>query len=122
MRILKFWFPVILYSGMIFTISSRPNLHLPFQGILPVDKILHAIEYGIFGFLLARAVRKTIPFWQRRVIIVMVTAGAIAYGMTDEWHQSFVPGRDCSFFDLMADGVGGFLGGWIYTHDQNQTI
>lgn len=31
--------------------------------------------------------------------------GAI-YGLSDEWHQSFVPGRDCSVYDVAADALG----------------
>ena len=45
------------------------------------------------------------------------TMMAIAYGASDEWHQSFVPGRHADVWDLAADGVGaalalGVVGAW----------
>lgn len=44
--------------------------------------------------------------WQR---IILITALTMLYGISDEYHQSFVPGRDVGALDVLADGVGGFL-------------
>ncbi|MBR6125289.1 VanZ family protein, partial [Candidatus Saccharibacteria bacterium] len=46
---------------------------------------------------------------------VLIVGGlALAYGCTDEYHQSFVEGRDCSALDLVADLTGGLIGGAVY--------
>lgn len=45
----------------------------------------------------------------------MVVGGlALAYGCTDEYHQSFTEGRDSSVLDLVADLTGGLFGGVVY--------
>src|SRR5215468_4669885 len=55
---LRFWFPVLLYITLIFTVSSIPNLRIPnFPGLS--DKLVHACEYGVLGFLMVRALRGT---------------------------------------------------------------
>ena len=38
---------------------------------------------------------------------------ALMYGISDEFHQSFIQGRDSSWLDVMADGAGGYLGARI---------
>ena len=54
--------------------------------------------------------------WSRRQWLRVLIVGvlALAYGCTDEYHQSFVEGRDCSAFDLVADLTGGLFGGIVY--------
>ena len=47
-----------------------------------------------------------------KVVIVMLLA--LAYGCTDEYHQLFVEGRSCDAMDLIADSLGGFIGGSVY--------
>jgi VanZ family protein len=41
---------------------------------------------------------------------------ALVYGITDEIHQSFVPMRDASMYDVMADSIGSFVGAYFYKH------
>ena len=109
-KFLKFWFPVLLYSGIIFYASSLPDLK-PTLEIPNVDKVLHVLEYLPFGFLLARAFQQQ---WPAIGLCQVVTFLALLYGISDEYHQSFVPGRDAGFDDVIADTAGGFLGVWIY--------
>ena len=109
----KFWFPVIAYSGIIFYVSSLSNL--PSQpGIVFLDKICHIIEYAGWGFLLARALKHTMVGVRRADILLAVSFFALLYGASDEFHQFFVPGREVSLGDLLADGLGGTLGGLLY--------
>ena len=49
--------------------------------------------------------------WLKVLIVALI---ALAYGCTDEYHQSFVEGRDCSALDLVADLTGGLIGGSVY--------
>ena len=74
---------------------------------LPIsDKVVHLGLYAVLGVTLAyvrfHGVR-TIPH------LVMITIGAL-YGVSDEWHQSFVPGRSPSAADWGADVAGVVLG------------
>ena len=120
MRSLKYWAPPVLYMVLIFVISSLkpPPLSMPKFEWLPIDKIYHLIEYGILGGLLAiafvNAPPKRLPAnW------IWITAALISilYGASDEWHQTFVPGRFATPADWVADVVGtivGVLGVYLY--------
>jgi VanZ family protein len=106
---LKFWLPVYLYAGLIFVLSS---VALPPSApeILSADKLLHLLEYAILGYLIARAGRNT-PAWKiSRHFRVFAVCAATLYGFSDEFHQSFVPGRQVEMMDVLADGIGAFLG------------
>lgn len=101
-----FWLPVLLYAGLIFTLSSYPVFFPPGVGLRLSDRLLHAVEYGILSFLLGRAfLRDSSPFFQRS-FQAWAVAIAIFYGFTDEIHQFFVPTRESSSIDLLFDGVG----------------
>jgi len=107
-----FWFPVILYSAIIFYVSSLSSVPTPLSGF-QFDKAIHMVEYAVLGFLLARAFnggRRPLTNGAVRWAFV----AALLYGLSDEYHQSFVAGRDASWLDLVADGVGGYAGARIY--------
>lgn len=113
MKILRFWFPLCFYSVMIFYVSSLPGG--PGGIAVPgIDKVLHFIEYSPFGFLLAFALVKTLTKSDGLLVLLFVFLGSFIYGLTDEIHQSFVPHRDMSIFDVVADIFGGFGGGYSY--------
>ena len=72
-----------------------------------MDKICHLGEYGILGFLFARAARREARFWST------VVAGAvlgILLGGLDENYQRLTPGREVSRMDVLADLLGATLG------------
>jgi VanZ family protein len=104
---------VVLYAGLIFYLSSLSNISLPL-GFDLMDEVLHLFEYLIFGLLLARAIKKTFLNFNKLNICIIVTLIAFLYGISDEFHQSFVPGREVSGWDIFMDGLGGFLGGLFY--------
>ena len=115
-KIFKFWFPVVLYSAIIYYGSSIPIKKAPLP-IPYLDKILHILEYTPFGFLIGRAL-----FYSRagrievKILVTAVMFLCFLHGLLDEYHQSFVPGRESSLNDALADMVGGFLGGGILSH------
>lgn len=95
----------ITYMVLIFYLSSleRPiKYDLPYGG----DKVLHLIEYAILGFMVSWSIKE----WGIRSYIITGWIIAIAYGVSDEIHQSFVPGREASLADLLCDFFGGFIG------------
>lgn len=102
------WFFVITYAGGIFCLSHQPELPGPPGG----DKMAHIVVYGGLGFLLAWACLGSGPAAARtRAMRLAVAVGlGIGYGISDEFHQSFVPGRDPSFGDIIADAIGVILG------------
>lgn len=116
LKFLKFWFPVFLYSGIIFYASSLPDVKPPLE-IKNIDKAIHILEYLPFGFLLARAFQQQ---WPAVRMGQVVTLCALLYGISDEYHQSFVPGREAGVADVVADTIGGFLGVWIYLFRQKR--
>lgn len=112
-RLIKYWFPVFLWSGIIFYFSSIPHLSSGL-GIwdLFLRKGAHLIEYGILTFLLIRAFRNTsnlslsdLYAWSLRL--------SIFYAFTDELHQGFVPGRENSVYDLFIDSLGAVFVIWL---------
>jgi len=114
MKLIKFWFPLVLYSVIIFCVSSLPNLRPPNTDILGVDKILHIGEYIPFGFLTARVLYSLNEPRPTRNILWLAACAACLYGITDEYHQSFVEGRSSDMFDVAADTIGGVLGAALY--------
>lgn len=101
------WGPVIAYMALIFYLSS---LHSPPLPPHVSDKQGHSFGYTWLSVLTTRALAGGLP----RRIGVAVALGAlaitIAYGASDEFHQSFVAGRTEDVFDLYADSVGAAIG------------
>jgi VanZ family protein len=98
------WLPVIAWCALIFTLSSFSKLPAPPSGIS--DKHEHFVTYAILAVLLLRALVN--GRWTGVTLGIALTAAlaTAAYGATDELHQYFVPGRDCSWGDLLADSLG----------------
>ncbi len=100
------WSPVVGYAALVFCLSHQPQLPTTPGG----DKTAHVIAYAILGFLCARALTS----FDRGLRWALATAASTLYGMTDEWHQSFVPGRTASGADLVADGIGAAIGAALF--------
>ena len=112
-QVLWYWVPVALYAGAIFFLSaqSHPEEHLPSFLLKDIsDKVLHAVEYAVLGGLCYRAFRWGLSeqMAARALIIAIVTASL--YGVTDEVHQLFVPFRESSWQDWLADTIGAVIG------------
>lgn len=105
------WGPVLAWMGVIYFFSSRPDLpHLDEPWLeLSLRKLAHAIEYGILGALLARALG--VNDWRG---VVLASALGIAYAASDEWHQTFVPGRKGNLFDVSLDSVATLAGAYLW--------
>lgn len=97
----------LTWMGVIYFLSSRPPTDYPplFWG---ADKVIHIAVYAVLGVLVAIAVghARGTNQWSR---IWLVTALVTVYGVSDEFHQSFVPGREPSVGDILADAFGGFV-------------
>ena len=110
-EVLVRWVPVLAWMGVIYFWSSRPDLpHLDEVWLeMLLRKIAHASEYMVLGVLLARAVGAT--DW--RSAAAAAALGAL-YAASDEWHQTFVPGRKGNLGDVALDSAAVLLGVWLY--------
>jgi VanZ family protein len=99
------------YILLILGVSSISANDLPkFELFKGFDKIVHFVEYLIYGFLLLNAFSsKTNIKIKYFTIIVLI----IVFPIIDEYFQSFIPGRDADVFDGLADGMGSIIGVWL---------
>lgn len=77
------------------------------EGVDAVSSIAHFCEYLVFGVLLSNALRHHVPLRCALIAAVLVTS---LYGITDEVHQLFVPGRACDPVDWLVDTAGAATG------------
>jgi len=106
------WGPPALWASVIFLLSSFSGNHVP---VLPgqTDKLVHGTVYAILGALCFRAVVMTWT-WPRRPAVAIATLLALLYGITDEIHQTFTPGRTPDWRDALADMIGGLVGALVF--------
>lgn len=114
-RLLLSWLPAALLMGLIWTLSSFSLSGVSLASVPFRDKGAHFLAYAALGFWVAHAVRATwlTPASRRgRVFRTLVLAWIItfAWGLLDELHQAFVPGRQPDLLDLVADAVGASVG------------
>jgi VanZ family protein len=134
MRTYTQWLPVILWMGVIFMMSSDLGSAEHTSRILEplvlwikpdasreefelvhflVRKLGHLSEYAILALLILRAIKRSLNptpkkvSWQMVIVTLLVAA---AYAATDEWHQSFVPGRTAALGDVLIDSSGALAG------------
>jgi VanZ family protein len=108
--VLKAWAPALAYMALIFVLSS---VHLQVEVIddLPFkDKLVHTLEYAVLGGLCAHASQRTWPLHAPLRAALVGAFLAVAFGVSDEVHQSFVPGRNADLWDIVADTLGASLG------------
>ncbi|MDD2463405.1 MAG: VanZ family protein [Desulfobulbus sp.] len=106
--------PLLGVMSLIFYLSHLPgkSLHLP--SIVNIDKVLHCLAYATLGVAYLVALSSQ---WRRspRLVGVSVLLFCFLYGVSDEFHQSFVPGRSVSGGDVVADVVGGLVAVVVFT-------
>ena len=96
------WTLALSYMGLLYWLSSQTSTG---GKPLPVpDKLVHAVAY--FG--LCVVVRLAVGTVTTRALLATAIAVGLTllYGATDEWHQSFTPGRQPDLLDWVADAVG----------------
>ena len=107
--------PAASLMALIFYLSSLPSLDLPetwFDKYL--DKVLHTGAYGALTFFLLYGFLTSTRMSAKGAYILSAMM-AVLYGFTDEFHQSFTPGRHTSIGDLIANATGAGLCILIYT-------
>ncbi len=104
---------LLMYCTLIYFLSDQSRLPLPdLLNFQMSDKLIHALAYAVMAFLFWQAGkawmihRGKIQWSALAVLCVLFCA---CYGLSDEWHQSFVEGRDASVWDWVADTMGAML-------------
>ena len=105
---LRLWGPAIAWAALLFTLSSFSTLPSPPSGI--TDKHEHVIGYGVLSACVLRGLSGAALSGVTGGTAAGAALIAATYGVTDEFHQSFVPGRDADPADLIKDLGGAILG------------
>jgi VanZ family protein len=105
------WAPVAAWMSVVFFVSSLSRLGV--AGRVP-DWISHPVEYAVGGVLLVRALAGAAAGPPRRTAALGAVVLATLYGVSDEYHQSFVPGRTADPADVAKDFVGATAGVLLY--------
>jgi len=100
---------LILYLGLIFFASSQPYFQPPGPDIESIDKLAHGGEYFVLGLLLFAAIGRSISRSKPGTFLFLLSIG-VSIGALDEIFQSYIPGREMSIYDWIADAVGVGLG------------
>jgi VanZ family protein len=130
----KYWLPLLVWMGIIFSASSDsgsfqhssrivaplvrwllPNLsdEAVYAIVVFVRKCAHLAEYAVLALLLWRALRRestqgnTAWRWSKAGLVLVLVA---LYASSDEIHQAFVPSREASIWDVMLDTTGAAFG------------
>lgn len=105
---------VIIWAAFIFFLSRQPGLNSGFPQIwdLVLRKLAHISEYFILNVLLIKSFGSY--SLSRKKILILSFSLALLYAISDEYHQSFIFGRQGTVRDVMIDGVGILLSSWLY--------
>ena len=83
----------------------------------------HAIEFAILFLLVVGAMSRITGHCTKRIVVLAI-AFCLAFAITDEWHQSFVPGRSGTVTDVLVDSLGVLSAGFLLflrLHSQEKT-
>lgn len=117
---MKKWFvhlPWLLYSGLIFYLSSQQKLEVPDLHFELQDKLFHFLAFTVYGiFVSLSAINWPLRWLERVNWAVWAAAVGIVYGLLDEIHQYYVPGRQMDLWDWVADSLGVISGILIFKY------
>jgi VanZ family protein len=100
---------MITVMGIIFFLSHQPGDTLSLPDVPNIDKVLHAGIYGLLAATILFAVNHRLRHTRPLLTGIMVVFFCMLYGISDEFHQSFIPGRTASLYDLAADTIGAIV-------------
>lgn len=102
---------LFVYMGFIFYLSSIPGSSIP-STLSPFDKLIHFFLYLILGLIFANFL-SSLKSNLTQILMGFATFFFIAiYGLSDEVHQTFTPGRTFEVLDILVDVFGGITG-WL---------
>jgi VanZ family protein len=126
-QLIRAWGPVLALMALIFFWSAQPKHGPPagapalyFSGVVPVfsggwdfliKKGSHVVVYAVLTVFTLRALFACGWIGQRALTLALLLV--VAFALSDEYHQSFTPGRRASLMDVGFDAAGAVLAGWI---------
>lgn len=104
MKFFKYHFPFLFWLIVIFIESSIPSTEYPRIEIWSADKLLHMGVFGLLTLLcyISLLHQERFPFFVKHALLLSLIIASI-YGASDEFHQYFIPNRDCEFWDWLSD-------------------
>ena len=108
------WLLLLGWAAVIFLFSAQPYSGQATEkifGILnvPVRKCGHMVEYAMLAILSRRSWLKTFTSTKCSPTIAAFLI-TLLYALSDEWHQSFIPGRSATLSDVAVDAAGAAVG------------
>jgi hypothetical protein len=115
-KLFKFWSLPVGWALIIFILSSTPTKEVSeiYWQDFVLKKTFHLIEYGLLFLLLFRALKNTTQEKLPKLAFIAFIL-AVFYGVSDEYHQTLVSGRQGLARDVIIDGFGAgltWLGLW----------
>lgn len=105
------WFPPALYALFIFSLSHRTfnGAELTFKA-----DYFHLVEFFTLGLFLSCLWQAVLRRRNPLVFSFCVIGSGVLYGLADEFHQAFIPGRDANIMDILWDVAGLSIGCGTY--------
>jgi len=98
---------MIVVMGTIFFLSHQPGDSLYMPSFIPgFDKIAHMGVYAVLATTVLYAFQPELRNGRMLIFLLATVAICFVYGIGDEFHQSFIPGRSVSAADVVADTLG----------------
>jgi VanZ family protein len=114
------WLPALLWAGLIFFLSAQSKLPEIGPQFVDIDKVHHLIAYAALGALVMFALRRAHNLSLPKAFLLAILVVS-AYGVTDEFHQRFVPNRTCDVWDWTADTLGAGIAATVfYTYESRR--
>jgi VanZ family protein len=109
--------PMVCIMGIIFFLSHQPGGFVQLPQFFGIDKLAHVIAYGCLAGTFLYGLQPFLNTYNNKfAAVIIVVLLCLLFGISDEFHQSFIPGRSVSFWDVVADGFGAVLVvGWWFT-------
>jgi len=98
--------PMVITMGMIFYLSHLPGDFAQLPLFIGLDKLLHGIVYGILAGTFLFGLNPFAHESNQAVTAIVVVLFCLLFGISDEFHQSFIQARFVSSWDVAADGLG----------------
>lgn len=100
---------MLLCMGIIFFLSNQQSDDLNAFNFPGLDKVAHIVIYAVLSWTVIISYSERLRRSRKWLVFASAVALPILFGISDEYHQSYVVGRSSEFLDLVADGFGALL-------------